>query len=59
MMELLRGGELFDRICGRSIFTEEEAFQIIYPLTDCLCYLHRIGIIHRDIKVCVRGGRER
>ena len=34
-MELLRGGELFDRICGRSIFTEEEAFRII----------------HRDIKV--------
>ena len=50
-MELLRGGELFDRICGRSIFTEEEAFRIIYPLTDCLCYLHRMGIIHRDIKV--------
>ena len=59
MMELLRGGELFDRICGRSIYKEEEAFQIIYPLTDCLCYLHRIGIIHRDIKVCVCGGRER
>ena len=50
-MELLRGGELFDRICGHSIFTEEEAFRIIYPLTDCLCYLHRMGIIHRDIKV--------
>ena len=53
VMELLRGGELFDRICGRSILTEEEAFQIIYPLTDCLCYLHRMGIIHRDIKVGV------
>ena len=51
VMELLKGGELFDRICGRSIFTEEEAFRIIYPLTDCLCYLHRMGIIHRDIKV--------
>ena len=50
-MELLRGGELFVRICGHSIFTEEEAFRIIYPLTDCLCYLHRMGIIHRDIKV--------
>ncbi len=59
VMELLRGGELFDRICGRSILTEEEAFQIIYPLTDCLCYLHRMGIIHRDIKVGVSEWRER
>ena len=58
VMELLRGGELFDRICGRSILTEEEAFQIIYPLTDCLCYLHRMGIIHRDIKVGVSEGCE-
>ena len=33
VMELLRGGELFDRICGRSILTEEEAFRIIYPLS--------------------------
>lgn len=55
VMELLKGGELFDRICGRSIFTEEEAFRIIYPLTDCLCYLHRMGIIHRDIKVLLVG----
>lgn len=55
-MELLKGGELFDRICGRSIFTEEEAFRIIYPLTDCLCYLHRMGIIHRDIKVRLSMG---
>lgn len=52
-MELLKGGELFDRICHHSILTEEEAFKIIYSLTDCLCYLHRMGIIHRDIKVGV------
>lgn len=50
-MELLKGGELFDRICHHAILTEEEAFRIIYSLTDCLCYLHRMGIIHRDIKV--------
>ena len=58
VMELLRGGELFDRICGRSILTEEEAFRIIYPLTDCLAYLHSMGIIHRDIKVGMSEGCE-
>ena len=55
----LRGGELYTNICGRAILSEEEAFKIIYPLTDCLSYMHSMGIIHRDIKVCVCGGRER
>lgn len=50
-MELLRGGELYSNICGRSILKEEEAYRIIHPLTECLAYLHRMGIIHRDIKV--------
>ncbi len=59
VMELLRGGELYTNICGRAILSEEEAFKIIYPLTDCLSYMHSMGIIHRDIKVCVCGGRER
>ena len=59
MAELLRGGELYTNICGRAILSEEEAFKIIYPLTDCLSYMHSMGIIHRDIKVCVCGGRER
>ena len=49
-MELLRGGELYSNICGRSILTELEAYRIIAPLTDCLRYLHNMGIIHRDIK---------
>ena len=50
VMELLRGGELYSNICGRSILTELEAYRIIAPLTDCLRYLHNMGIIHRDIK---------
>ena len=51
VMELLRGGELYSNICGRSILKEHEAYRIIRPLTECLAYLHRMGIIHRDIKV--------
>ncbi|OAO12156.1 protein kinase [Blastocystis sp. ATCC 50177/Nand II] len=59
VMELLRGGELYTNICGRAILTEEEAFRIIYPLTECLAYLHSMGIIHRDIKVGVSEWCER
>lgn len=50
-MELLRGGELYQNICGRSVLSEEEAYKIIVPLAECLSYMHSMGIIHRDIKV--------
>lgn len=52
-MEWLRGGELYQNICGRSILSEEEAYQIVIPLAECLSYMHKMGIIHRDIKVHV------
>ena len=54
-MELVRGGELYQNICGRSILSEEEAFQVIQPLAECLSYLHSMGIIHRDIKVIIQS----
>ena len=50
VMELLRG-DLYDYLNGRSLMSEEVVFKLIEQLTDCLCYLHRKGIIHRDIKV--------
>ena len=51
VMELVKGGELYKNIFGRPILKEEEAYRIIKPLTECLAYMHRMGIIHRDIKV--------
>lgn len=54
VMELLRGGELYQNICGRSVLSEEEAYKIIVPLAECLSYMHSMGIIHRDIKVLTK-----
>ncbi len=50
VMELLGGGELFDQIMTKEIFTEKESRDIIAPIFDALIYCHKIGIVHRDIK---------
>jgi calcium/calmodulin-dependent protein kinase I len=50
VMEMLTGGELFERIVGRPRFTELEAAKLIRPLLESVAYLHDLGIVHRDLK---------
>ncbi|ETV74200.1 CAMK/CAMK1 protein kinase, variant 4 [Aphanomyces astaci] len=48
--ELLSGGELFNKIVGRSRYTEAESRTVMKPLFESVAYLHKMGIVHRDIK---------
>ncbi|KAF1315769.1 Camk/camk1 protein kinase, partial [Globisporangium splendens] len=48
--EFVSGGELFNRIVGRSRYTESEARIVMAPLLESVAYLHRLGIVHRDIE---------
>ncbi len=50
VMELLTGGELFDRIIDAGHFSETEAANCFKQIMDAVKYLHEIGIVHRDIK---------
>ncbi|KAG9477821.1 hypothetical protein GDO78_013023 [Eleutherodactylus coqui] len=49
-MELVTGGELFDRIIERGYYTEKDASQLIQQVLDAVQYLHNMGIVHRDLK---------
>ena len=46
VMEIMTGGELFDRIIEKESYTEHEAVETIRPVIDAIHYCHEMGIIH-------------
>ena len=45
--ELLKGGELYDRIVKLKHFNEQSAAKIINQILLALNYMHSLNIIHR------------
>lgn len=49
-MDLMTGGELFDRIVMKDHYTELEAKKALYQIVVAIKYCHEKNIVHRDLK---------
>jgi len=50
VMEIMLGGELFDRIVHKEHYSEQEAKSAFKQIVNSVSYCHDINIVHRDLK---------
>lgn len=51
IMEAIIGGELFDFVMENDFLNESDAREIMRQLLDAVDYMHRAGVVHRDLKL--------
>ncbi|KAG7158508.1 death-associated protein kinase 3-like, partial [Homarus americanus] len=51
VLELVRGGELFDHISERERLSEEEASAFLHQILQGVCHMHSLGLAHLDLKI--------
>lgn len=50
VLELARGGDVFDRLARRTTYTEKDARDLARNLLEATQHVHSHGIVHRDLK---------
>jgi hypothetical protein len=50
ILDLARGGELFDHLIKDGSYSEKDASRLISEILSALAFLHNIGVIHCDLK---------
>jgi len=50
VMELMKGGELLDRIQKQKYLSEREAAMILEVIAKTVDFLHQKGVVHRDLQ---------
>jgi len=49
-MELITGGELFDKIVELEHYSEADAAELIRQIATAVEYCHSKNVVHRDLK---------
>lgn len=50
VMEMVTGGELFDYLLEYGAMAEVKAAHLMYGVMSAVAYMHKAGVVHRDIK---------
>uniref|UniRef100_A0A673L116 Calcium/calmodulin-dependent protein kinase type IV-like n=1 Tax=Sinocyclocheilus rhinocerous TaxID=307959 RepID=A0A673L116_9TELE len=50
VLELVTGGELFDRVVEKGYYSERDAADAVKQVLEAVAYLHENGVVHRDLK---------
>lgn len=50
VMEFMGGGDLFERIVTKEMYTESDAREVSKALLSAVDYIHTRGVAHRDLK---------
>lgn len=50
VMEVCKGGELFDRIVQEEHYSEKKAAHVVMSVASALAHIHSKNIVHRDLK---------
>jgi serine/threonine protein kinase len=51
VMEYMEGGDLHEFVIDNGRFSEQEARKAIHQMLLALDYIHRQGVVHRDVKL--------
>ncbi|KAG7361395.1 serine/threonine protein kinase [Nitzschia inconspicua] len=50
VMDLISGGEVFDRLIEKGAYSEADAARLVREVGSALAFLHGIGLVHGDLK---------
>jgi serine/threonine protein kinase len=50
VLDLVRGGEMFDHLIENGAYSEADAARLVREVGSALAFLHGVGLVHGDLK---------